>query len=337
MYFDLSRQPKANSKQRSPKGESEIMDHNPNRAEAERLLGIAEKLLHNRDLSSSRDFAILAQETEPLLDGSDQILAVVDVLLAADKRVNNQHDWYAILQVDRRSDDQDAIKKSYRRLALLLHPDKNKYAFAEHGFKLVADAWAVLSDPAKKPVYDNELSLYSRVDLTAAATPSSNKLPVRRGKTAGNDDEQQRSRLSSFWTACPYCYILYEYPGVYENCCLRCQNCKRGFEAVLVPNLPPMVQGQEAYYCCWGFFPMGFVGGGKGKATATATAAFPTWMPPIFTTPPPQNNTPDTSKAAPVASTADGMFNFSGGNLNSGTGTGTGTNPKKRGRPRKYS
>ncbi|KAM5575423.1 hypothetical protein ABKV19_014397 [Rosa sericea] len=333
------------------------MDHNPNRAEAERLLGIAEKLLQNRDLSSSRDFAILAQETEPLLDGSDQILAVVDVLLAADKRVNNHHDWYAILQVDRRSDDHDLIKRSYRRLALLLHPDKNKYAFAEHAFKLVADAWAVLSDPAKKPAFDTELGLYSPVDLTAAAAAAAsnpNKLPVRRGQNARNDgvsDEQQqnqqRSRLSSFWTACPYCYILYEYPRVYENCCLRCQNCKRGFEAVLVPNLPPMVQGQDAYYCCWGFFPMGFVGGssanggGKGKAAAAAPA-FPTWMPPIFTTPPPQNKAPETSRAPPVtmppppapvpaAAAGDGMLNFSGGNSNSGTGT----NPKKRGRPRK--
>ncbi|KAL6176809.1 hypothetical protein ACLB2K_053442 [Fragaria x ananassa] len=308
------------------------MDHNPNRAEAERLLGIAEKLLTNRDLTSSRDFAILAQETEPLIDGSDQILAVVDVLLAADKRVNNHHDWYAILQLDRRSDDLDLIKKSYRRLALLLHPDKNKYAFADHAFRLVADAWAVLSDPTRKPVFDTELNLYSPVDLAGTASASNpNKLP--------------RSRLSSFWTACPYCYILYEYPGVYENCCLRCQNCKRGFEAVVVPNLPPMVHGQDAYYCCWGFFPLGYVGGssankgkGKGKGKAADAEAFPTWMPAMFKTPTPQNKTPEPSRASPVpqpalvaAARGDGMLNFSGGNSNSGTGT----NPRKRGRPRK--
>ncbi|KAL6179347.1 hypothetical protein ACLB2K_050863 [Fragaria x ananassa] len=327
------------------------MDHNPNRAEAERLLGIAEKLLTNRDLTSSRDFAILAQETEPLIDGSDQILAVVDVLLAADKRVNNHHDWYAILQLDRRSDDLDLIKKSYRRLALLLHPDKNKYAFADHAFRLVADAWAVLSDPTRKPVFDTELNLYSPVDLTGAASASNpNKLPVRRGQNARNDgvsepqpQNQQRSRLSSFWTACPYCYILYEYPGVYENCCLRCHNCKRGFEAVVVPNLPPMVHGQDAYYCCWGFFPMGYVGGssankGKGKGKGPAAEAFPTWMPPMFKTPPPQNKTPEPSRASPVpqpepvaVARGGGMLNFSGGNSNSGTGT----NPRKRGRPRK--
>ncbi|OMO50733.1 putative dnajc14 protein [Corchorus capsularis] len=87
------------------------MEENANRAEAIRLLGVAEKLLQNRDFNGSRDFAILAQETEPLLDGSDQIIAIADVLLAADKRINNHHDWYSILQIDRRCEDNDLIKK----------------------------------------------------------------------------------------------------------------------------------------------------------------------------------------------------------------------------------
>ncbi|GAV66830.1 DnaJ domain-containing protein [Cephalotus follicularis] len=228
------------------------MEENPNRAEAERLLGIAEKLLQQRDLNGSRDFAILAQETEPLLDGSDQILAACDVLLAGEKRINNHRDWYSILQLDRRSDDQDSIKKQYRRLALLLHPDKNKFAFADHAFKLVADAWAVLSDLPKKSLYDNELSLFSRIDLASTV-----KLPVRRTPQQQQQQQQQNLRLSSFWTLCPYCYLLYEYPRVYEDCCLKCQNCKRSFHAVLVKSMPQLVPGQEAYYCGWGCFPLG--------------------------------------------------------------------------------
>ncbi|PQQ02357.1 uncharacterized protein Pyn_34916 [Prunus yedoensis var. nudiflora] len=71
-----------------------------NRVEAERLLRIAKKLLHSRDLSSCREFAILAQEIEQLLDGSDQILAVADVLFPSDKCVNHHPDWYTILQVE---------------------------------------------------------------------------------------------------------------------------------------------------------------------------------------------------------------------------------------------
>ena len=127
-----------------------------NRAEAERLLEISEKLLQTRDLTGLHDFVILAQEIESLLDGSDQILAVTDVLLAAtdvllaaEKRMNNHHNWYSILVLDRRSDDQELIKKQYRRLALLLHPDKNKLPLTNQAFKLVADAWAVLNDTVK--------------------------------------------------------------------------------------------------------------------------------------------------------------------------------------------
>ncbi|KAK9271334.1 hypothetical protein L1049_026924 [Liquidambar formosana] len=349
-------------------------EHNPSttpatsthRAEAERLLGIAEKLLQNRDLTGSRDFAVLAQETEPLLDGSDQILAVADVLLASEKRINNHHDWYAILQIDRRSDDLDLVKKQYRRLALLLHPDKNKFAFADQAFKLVADAWAVLSDSSKKSLYDNELSLYSKIDLVAMRTEreqqqaqaaqqqqqnmQQGKLPVRRSPRGGSGGSSSSSRkkgaaaaaaaaaeepsinkLSSFWTACPYCYRLYEYPRVYEGCCLRCQNCQRAFHAALIPSLPPLVPGKDAYYCCWGFFPLGFMianseGGGKGGAAAPG--GFPNWMPPMFRNSRPGNESNPAAAGPNVG--VEGYVEVSDGAASAELGT-----KKKRGRPRK--
>ncbi|XP_065847464.1 uncharacterized protein [Euphorbia lathyris] len=360
------------------------MNENPNRPEAERLLGVAEKLLQSRDFNGCRDFAVLAQETEPLLEGSDQILAVADVLLSSEKRINNHHDWYAILQIERRTDDQDLLKKQYRRLALLLHPDKNKFPFADQAFKLVVDAWAMLSDAAKKSLYDNELSLFSRIDLS-----NSGKLPVRRSqRPAGkkqsmeavktNDinmsgDGSERTKLSAFWTACPYCYILYEYPRVYQECCLRCQNCHRAFHAALISSLPPLVPGQEAYYCCWGFFPLGFVSGGAengGKNTGTEQGGgFPNWMPPIFgpgqqaggpsvagmpqpqpqpqPQPPvfsPQHQSSDripnvNAGAAPSPTptrTVIGLMARGGGSVQVSDVNAPGFAPKKRGRPRKF-
>ncbi|XP_058786272.1 uncharacterized protein LOC131660927 [Vicia villosa] len=207
---------------------------NTNKAEAERLLEIGEELLQKRDLKGSRELAILVQETEPLLEGSDQILAIVDVLEAAEKPLNlNTHhlDWYAILQIDRNSRDSrdpSFIRKQYRTLALLLQPDKNPFSFAELAFKLVSDAWAVLSDPAQKAQYDRGF-------------------------------EVEGNGLGSFWTACPYCYCLYEYARVYEGCCLMCQKCDKSFCGVEIPNLPEFVPGEEAYYVTWGMFPMGFV------------------------------------------------------------------------------
>ena len=59
-------------------------------------------------------------------------------------------DLYARLGVGRDADDA-AIKKAYRSLALRHHPDKGGDADA---FKACAEAYAVLSDPEKKRVYD---------------------------------------------------------------------------------------------------------------------------------------------------------------------------------------
>jgi molecular chaperone DnaJ len=65
-----------------------------------------------------------------------------------------QIDYYEILEVERTA-DQDTIKKSYRRLAMQFHPDKNPgNKEAEDKFKACASAYEVLSDPEKRARYD---------------------------------------------------------------------------------------------------------------------------------------------------------------------------------------
>ncbi|XP_047328074.1 chaperone protein DnaJ 1-like [Impatiens glandulifera] len=249
------------------------MSSNPNRAEAERLLAIAERLLRGQDFNGSRDFAVLAQENDPILDGSDQILAVADVLMASQKKVNNHPDWYAILQVNRRSDDLELIKRQYRRLTLLLHPDKNSFPFADSAFHLVSDAWKLLSDVQKKSIYDNEIgvSMFSKVDLVPVVESNSyrdsfKKLPVRRGEKKKKNEEEEEEKKEkekekeqdTFWTVCPYCYNLYQYQKIYQDCCLKCQKCERAFHGVVIWPVPQMVPGKDAYYCCKAFFPFNF-------------------------------------------------------------------------------
>lgn len=63
-------------------------------------------------------------------------------------------DYYQILEVDRNS-SADEIKKSYRKMAMKYHPDKNPdNPQAEEKFKECAEAFDVLSDPQKKQQYD---------------------------------------------------------------------------------------------------------------------------------------------------------------------------------------
>jgi molecular chaperone DnaJ len=63
-------------------------------------------------------------------------------------------DYYEILEVTR-EETADGIKKSYRRLAVKYHPDKNPGdKAAEEKFKELGHAYEILSDPQKRAAYD---------------------------------------------------------------------------------------------------------------------------------------------------------------------------------------
>lgn len=62
-------------------------------------------------------------------------------------------DYYGILGVSKDTNNQE-IKKAYRKLAMKYHPDRNKSADAENKFKDISTAYAVLSNPEKRKIYD---------------------------------------------------------------------------------------------------------------------------------------------------------------------------------------
>jgi molecular chaperone DnaJ len=65
-----------------------------------------------------------------------------------------KRDYYEVLGVSRSATEEE-IKKSYRKLALKYHPDRNPDdATAEEKFKEAAEAYEVLHDADKRSVYD---------------------------------------------------------------------------------------------------------------------------------------------------------------------------------------
>ena len=65
---------------------------------------------------------------------------------------------YEILGVGPTADD-DEIKKSYRRLALEYHPDRNQSKEASEKFKQISEAYSSISDAQKRKEYDATLHM----------------------------------------------------------------------------------------------------------------------------------------------------------------------------------
>jgi molecular chaperone DnaJ len=66
----------------------------------------------------------------------------------------SKRDYYEVLGVGRDANEQQ-IKSAYRKLALKYHPDRNPGDHkAEEQFKEAAEAYAIVSDPEKRSLYD---------------------------------------------------------------------------------------------------------------------------------------------------------------------------------------
>ena len=73
-------------------------------------------------------------------------------------------DYYEILGVERNATEED-LKRSYRKLAMQYHPDRNREPDAEERFKEISEAYEVLTDGRKRATYDR----YGHAGLGGAA------------------------------------------------------------------------------------------------------------------------------------------------------------------------
>jgi molecular chaperone DnaJ len=118
-----------------------------------------------------------------------------------------KRDYYEVLGVSKTTPVNE-IKTQYRKLALKFHPDRNKSAEAGEHFKEISEAYAVLSDPEKRKVYDQHGHAgvdgrYSSEDIFQGARGDFSDLFGRNsgfdsifesifGRTGGSSYRQQR-------------------------------------------------------------------------------------------------------------------------------------------------
>jgi curved DNA-binding protein CbpA len=71
-------------------------------------------------------------------------------------------DYYDLLRIPRTASDAE-VKQSFRRLAILLHPDKNPHPDAAAAFQELNEAYEVLGDPVRRVLYDQMLGVETSV------------------------------------------------------------------------------------------------------------------------------------------------------------------------------
>ncbi|GMH07141.1 hypothetical protein Nepgr_008981 [Nepenthes gracilis] len=183
----------------------------------------AEKRFVTKDFVGAKNYALKAQLLFPELDGISQMVATFNVYVASEAKINGEIDFYSVIGL-KPSADRSVVKKQYKKLAALLHPDKNKTIGADGAFKLVSEAWTLLSDSVKRASYD--LKRNSRLSSAAVIGPTF------------SNNCRESSMPPTFWTVCTSCQVQYEYLRKYVNKRLSCKNCHATFMAVELETAP---------------------------------------------------------------------------------------------------
>ncbi|KAK4373159.1 hypothetical protein RND71_008543 [Anisodus tanguticus] len=213
----------------------------PNVQDALQAKANAERKFAERDYVSAKNNALRAQMLCPHLEGIAQMVATFGVHSAAEMKVNGEYDFYTILGMDP-SANRAKLKKQYKRMAVLLHPDKNKNVGADGAFRLVSEAWTVLSDRAKRSAYDQRRNVFTLHTSGVGNYANYSNSPAPHG----------HGRLDTFWTVCTSCQVQYEYHRKYVNKRLSCKNCRGVFIAVETGLAP--VNGSYAF-SPWPYVP----------------------------------------------------------------------------------
>lgn len=111
-------------------------------------------------------------------------------------------------------------------------------------FKLISEANAILTDAAKKSLYDSKIRASAAIKAPPHYMNRSSNINRRYGAQSSvnvhnafrNLNQQYAATSSSvrqdvFWTACAFCHTRYQYQRVHINKSLKCQACSKNFMA----------------------------------------------------------------------------------------------------------
>lgn len=118
-------------------------------------------------MGESGDWEAAVRELKSLQETNPQDTSIAKELRQAELELkkSKRKDFYKILGVEKDASEND-IKKAYRKLAIVHHPDKNPDdADSEQRFKEIGEAYETLSDPEKRARYDSGEDLIDPSDM----------------------------------------------------------------------------------------------------------------------------------------------------------------------------
>ena len=106
--------------------------------------------------------------------------------------ISNQNNHYKILGVSRASTVNE-IKQQYKKLVHMFHPDKNKSSSAEEAFKIINNAYDVLSNDNKREQYNKE---QDEMNYYKETQRNSNNVHKKKSKTKSSTSSKNYNNNS---------------------------------------------------------------------------------------------------------------------------------------------